>query len=66
MVETSKFTGDERNEFLLFCDLVGINQLIETINHVGPESTVMNLHLVASPTGSLVGAGASGPSVERF
>jgi catechol 1,2-dioxygenase len=43
MAEMSKFTtlsGDERNEFLLFCDVIGISQLVEAINHVRPQSTV--------------------------
>jgi hypothetical protein len=31
MAEMAKFTGDERNEFLLFCDVTGVSQLIEMI-----------------------------------
>jgi hypothetical protein len=37
MAEMSKFTGDERNEFLLFCDVTGISQLVEAINHARPQ-----------------------------
>ncbi len=33
MAEMAKFTGDERNEFLLFCDVTGISELIDVINH---------------------------------
>ena len=40
MAEMANFTGDERNEFLLFCDVTGVSQLVETINHVRPQSTV--------------------------
>jgi len=40
MAEMAKFTGDERNEFLLFCDVTGVSQLVETINHVRPQSAV--------------------------
>jgi catechol 1,2-dioxygenase len=40
MAEMAKFTGDKRNEFLLFCDVIGISQLVEAINHVRPQSTV--------------------------
>jgi catechol 1,2-dioxygenase len=40
MAEMSKFTGDERNEFLLFCDVVGISQLVEEINHARSQSAV--------------------------
>jgi protocatechuate 3,4-dioxygenase beta subunit len=40
MAEMAKFTGDERNEFLLFCDVIGVSQLIEMIDHVRPQSAV--------------------------
>jgi hypothetical protein len=40
MAEMAKFTGDERNEFLLFCDVTGVSQLIEMINHARPRSAV--------------------------
>jgi catechol 1,2-dioxygenase len=40
MAEMAKFTGDERNEFLLLCDVTGVSQLVEAINHVRPESAV--------------------------
>jgi catechol 1,2-dioxygenase len=40
MAEMAKFTGDERNEFLLLCDVTGVSQLVETINHVRPQSAV--------------------------
>jgi catechol 1,2-dioxygenase len=40
MAEMAKFTGDERNEFLLLCDVTGISQLVETINHARPQSAV--------------------------
>jgi catechol 1,2-dioxygenase len=40
MAEMAKFTGDERNEFLLFWDVTGVSQLIETIDHVRPQSAV--------------------------
>ena len=33
-------TGPERNEFLLFCDVTGISQLIEIVNHDRPEQKV--------------------------
>ncbi len=40
MAEMAKFTGDRRNEFLLFCDVVGVSQLVEAINHARPQSAV--------------------------
>ncbi len=40
MAEMAKFTGVERNEFLLFCDLAGISELIDAINHPRPQSAV--------------------------
>ena len=40
MAEMAKFTGDQRNEFLLFCDVIGVSQLVEAINHVRPRSAV--------------------------
>jgi catechol 1,2-dioxygenase len=40
MAEMAKFTGDERNEFLIFCDVTGISQLVDAINHARPQSAV--------------------------
>jgi len=40
MAEMAKFTSDQRNEFLLFCDVIGVSQLVEAINHVRPQSAV--------------------------
>jgi catechol 1,2-dioxygenase len=40
MAEMARFTGDERNEFLLFCDVIGVSQLVEAINHVRPRPAV--------------------------
>jgi catechol 1,2-dioxygenase len=40
MAKMAKFTGDERNEFLVFCDVVGISQLVEAINHARSQSAV--------------------------
>jgi catechol 1,2-dioxygenase len=40
MAEMAKFTGDERNEFLLFCDVAGISELIDAINHPRSQSAV--------------------------
>lgn len=40
MAEMAKFTSDERNEFLMLCDVTGVSQLVETINHVRPQSAV--------------------------
>jgi len=40
MAEMAKFTGDNRNEFLLFCDVIGVSQLVEAINHARPQSAV--------------------------
>lgn len=33
-------TGPERNEFILFADVVGVSQLIETLNHESPNQPV--------------------------
>src|ERR1700758_3169300 len=40
MAEMAKFTGDERNEFLLPCDVTGVSELVEKLNHVRPQSAV--------------------------
>lgn len=40
MAEMAKFTGRERNEFLLFCDLAGISELIGAVNHPRTQSAV--------------------------
>ena len=39
MANMAKFTGEERNEYLLFADVIGVSQLIETVNHFRPPST---------------------------
>jgi catechol 1,2-dioxygenase len=40
MAEMAKFTGDERNEYLLFCDVIGISELVDAINHPRSQSAV--------------------------
>jgi catechol 1,2-dioxygenase len=40
MARMAAVTGPERNEFLLFGDVVGLSQLIDVIDHVRPESAV--------------------------
>ena len=40
MKDMAKFTSDERNEFLLLCDVIGVSQLVEDINHQRPDSAV--------------------------
>jgi catechol 1,2-dioxygenase len=40
MAEMAKFTGDERNEYLLFCDAIAISELIDAINHQRPPTAV--------------------------
>jgi catechol 1,2-dioxygenase len=40
MAEMAKFTGAERNEFLLLFDVTGVSELVEKINHVRPQSAV--------------------------
>ena len=40
MAEMAKFTGDERNEYLLLCDVIGVSELIDAINHQRPRSAV--------------------------
>ena len=40
MAEMAKFTGDERNEYLLLCDVIGISELIDAINHQRPPTAV--------------------------
>src|SRR5476651_2701385 len=40
MERMAAVTGPERNEFLLFADVIGASQLIETINHERPEQPV--------------------------
>jgi catechol 1,2-dioxygenase len=40
MAEMAKFTGDERNEYLLLCDVLGVSELIDAINHQRPPSAV--------------------------
>jgi catechol 1,2-dioxygenase len=40
MEKMAASTGPERNEFLLFCDVVGISQLVEIVNHDKPDQKV--------------------------
>jgi catechol 1,2-dioxygenase len=40
LAKIAKFTHENRNEFLLFADVLGISQLIEMINHQRPDNTV--------------------------
>jgi catechol 1,2-dioxygenase len=40
MAQMAKFTGDERNEYLLLCDVLGISELIDAVNHARPPSAV--------------------------
>ena len=40
MAEMAKFTGDERNEYLLLCDVMGVSELIDAVNHQRPRSAV--------------------------
>lgn len=39
LADMAKFTHDDRNEFLLLADVLGVSQLIETLNHQRPENT---------------------------
>lgn len=38
--DMAKFTSEDRNEFLLLGDVIGVSQLIEAINHRRPQSAV--------------------------
>jgi catechol 1,2-dioxygenase len=40
LAQMAKFTKDDRNEFLLLADVLGISQLIEMRNHQRPNNTV--------------------------
>jgi protocatechuate 3,4-dioxygenase beta subunit len=40
MKRTAEFTGDERNEFLLLADVIGVSQLVEVIGHERSQSAV--------------------------
>jgi catechol 1,2-dioxygenase len=40
LARMARFTGPDRNEFLVFSDVIGLCQLIEVINHERPESAV--------------------------
>src|SRR5689334_23990533 len=40
MAEMAKFTGDERNEYLLLCAALGVSELIDAINHQRPPAAV--------------------------
>jgi catechol 1,2-dioxygenase len=40
MAEMAKFTGDERNEYLLLCDVLGVSELIDAVNHQRPLTAV--------------------------
>ncbi|MGE0257430.1 MAG: dioxygenase [Alphaproteobacteria bacterium] len=53
LAEMAKFTGEERNEFLLFFDAIGVSQLVEDINHIRPQSAVG-----FAPTGPFFRTGA--------
>lgn len=40
--DMAKFTSEERNEYLLLCDVIGVSQLVEDLNHQDqrPDSAV--------------------------
>ena len=60
MAEMAKFTGDERNEYLLFCDAIAISELIDAINHQRPPTAVDTLSSARSTAPMLRGeSGAS-------
>src|SRR6476646_8956893 len=40
MAEMANVTGDQRNEYLLFCDAIAISELIDVINHQRPPTAV--------------------------
>jgi len=40
MERMAAMTGTQRNEFLLFADVIGVSQLIETLNHDRPDQPV--------------------------
>lgn len=40
LAKMAKFTNENRNEFLLLADVLGVSQLIEIINHQRPNNTV--------------------------
>lgn len=40
MKRMAEFTGDERNEFLLLADVIGVSQLFEEIGHDRSQSAV--------------------------
>lgn len=40
LAKMAKFTHENRNEFLLLADVLGVSQLIEMINHHRPSNTV--------------------------
>jgi catechol 1,2-dioxygenase len=40
MKRMAEFTGDDRNEFLLLADVIGVSQLIEVIGHERSQSAV--------------------------
>jgi catechol 1,2-dioxygenase len=40
MAEMAKFTGNERNECLLLCDVLGVSELVDAINHQRPSTAV--------------------------
>ncbi len=40
MKRMAEFTGDERNEFLLLADVIGVSQLVEVIGHERSQSAV--------------------------
>jgi Catechol dioxygenase N terminus len=80
LAEMAKLTGEERNEFLLFCDVAGVSQLIEAINHprsppavgyalVGPffraNAPSKESPMSAAPRKAILGAWRLVHSVER-
>jgi catechol 1,2-dioxygenase len=40
LANMARFTHENRNEFLLFADVLGVSQLIEMMNHHRPDNTV--------------------------
>jgi catechol 1,2-dioxygenase len=40
MADMARFTGDERNEYLLLCDVLGVSELIDAVNHQRLPSAV--------------------------
>lgn len=40
LAKMAQYTNEERNEFLLLADVLGVSQLVEMINHERPENAV--------------------------